>query len=260
MKLIDFITKNTSKRRIFHSYYQRSSSSEFFTGKSHPKLHSRFNFCYSGSGLRPKPPHSIYSSFFRNSYYCSVPSSLKNQKMSLLSWYLSVLNSRPILTKSISAAVIYTAADLTSQTITMPPSGTLDLLRTLRMAGYGLFILGLSQHIWFNFIGRMLPKRDVLTTLKKIVAGQLVFGPYITSFFYTYNAALKGENSTEIAGRLKRDLLPTLLNGLLFWPLCDFFTYKVLPVHLQPLMNSTFAYIWTIYLTYMASLQKTATD
>lgn len=42
-----------------------------------------------------------------------------------------------------------------------------------------------------------------------------------------------GENSTEIAGRLKRDVLPTLLNGLMFWPLCDFFTYKVLPVHLQ---------------------------
>lgn len=74
----------------------------------------------------------------------------------------------------------------------MPPSGNVDFLRTLRMAGYGLFILGVSQHIWFNFIGRVLPKRDVLTTLKKIVAGQLVFGPYTASLFYTYNAALQG--------------------------------------------------------------------
>lgn len=121
MKLIDLITKNTSKCGILHSCYQKSSSSskfsEIFTARSHPKLNSRFNFCYSGSALRPKPPHSVYSSFVRNSYYCSLPSSVKNQKMSVLSWYLSVLNSRPVLTKSVTAAVIYIASDLTSQVI-----------------------------------------------------------------------------------------------------------------------------------------------
>lgn len=44
-----------------------------------------------------------------------------------------------------------------------------------------------------------------------------------------------GESGNEIAARLKRDLIPTLLNGLMFWPLCDFFTYKIIPVHLQVL-------------------------
>lgn len=78
------------------------------------------------------------------------------------------------------------------QTITMPPSGSLDLMRTLRMAGYGLFILGFLQHTWFNFLGRVLPKRDIFTTLKKIVVGQLVFGPLTTSIFFTYNATLQG--------------------------------------------------------------------
>lgn len=144
--------------------------------------------------------------------------------------------------------------------ITMPPSGSLDLVRTSRMAGYGLVILGPSQHLWFNFIAWCLPKRDLITTLKKLVIGQLVFGPFVTSVFYSFNAALQGESASEIAARLKRDVLPTLLNGLMFWPLCDFFTYKIIPVHLQPLMNSSFSYIWTIYLTYMASLQKAVAD
>lgn len=128
MKFIDFITKNTSKSGgIFRSYYQKSSSSskisENFSSISHPKLNShpkpnsRFIFGYSGSGIRQNPQHSIYYSFIRNSCYCSVPSSLKNQKMGVVSWYLSMLNSRPILTKSVSAAVIYIASDLTSQVI-----------------------------------------------------------------------------------------------------------------------------------------------
>ncbi|KAK4387590.1 hypothetical protein Sango_2365600 [Sesamum angolense] len=147
------------------------------------------------------PSHfSSYFSFFHR-FYSSKPS---NPDMGLLSWYLGMLESRPVLTKSISAAVIYAAADITSQLITLEPNGTWDSIRTLRMAGFGLIILG--------------------------------------------------ENGNEIASRLKRDLIPTLLNGLMYWPLCDFFTYKIIPVHLQPLINSSFSYLWTIYLTYMASL------
>jgi len=42
-----------------------------------------------------------------------------------------------------------------------------------------------------------------------------------------------GESGQEIVGRLKRDLLPTLKNGVLYWPICDFVTFKFIPVHLQ---------------------------
>ncbi|KAL0368956.1 UNVERIFIED_CONTAM: protein sym1 [Sesamum calycinum] len=199
------------------------------------------------------PSHfSSYFSFFHR-FYSSKPS---NPDMGLLSWYLGMLESRPVLTKSISAAVIYAAADITSQLITLEPNGTWDSIRTLRMAGFGLIILGPAQHVWFNFVGRLLPKRDLITTFKKLAMGQLFYGPMINGVFFSYNAALQGENGNEIASRLKRDLIPTLLNGLMYWPLCDFFTYKIIPVHLQPLINSSFSYLWTIYLTYMASLGR----
>ncbi|XP_031124428.1 protein Mpv17-like isoform X2 [Ipomoea triloba] len=147
-----------------------------------------------------------------------------------------------------------------SQMITMSPSDSLDNIRVLRMASFGLLILGPVQHAWFNFLGRKLPRRDVATTLKKLVMGQLVLGPCITGTFFSFNASLQGESGKEIAARLNRDLLPTLMSGLLYWPFCDFLTYKVIPVHLQPLVNSSCAYLWTIYLTYMASLKKAVTD
>ncbi|KAH6836126.1 Peroxisomal membrane 22 kDa family protein [Perilla frutescens var. hirtella] len=140
--------------------------------------------------------------------------------------------------------------------MTMKPDDTWDPIRTLRMTGFGFVILGPSQHLWFNFVARTLPKRDLLSTLKKLAMGQVAFAPTINGIFFSYNAAAQGENGNEIAARLKRDLIPTLLNGLMYWPLCDFLTYKVIPVHLQPLMNSSFSFLWTIYLTYMASLEK----
>ena len=78
------------------------------------------------------------------------------------------------------------------QKIMLPPSGSFDPIRTLRMTGYGLLILGPSQHLWFNFVAKVLPKRDVITTLKKIIMGQAIFGPCINSVFFSVNAALQG--------------------------------------------------------------------
>jgi Mpv17 / PMP22 family len=42
-----------------------------------------------------------------------------------------------------------------------------------------------------------------------------------------------GESVPEIIARLKRDLIPTFKNGLIYWPLCDFITFKFVPVRLQ---------------------------
>ncbi|KAE8708417.1 hypothetical protein F3Y22_tig00110342pilonHSYRG00091 [Hibiscus syriacus] len=63
--------------------------------------------------------------------------------------------------------------------------------------------------------------------------GQLVFGPVITVVFFSLNARLQGESGGEIVSRLKRELLPTMLSGVMYWPFCDFITFRFIPVHLQ---------------------------
>ncbi|XP_050212353.1 protein SYM1 [Mercurialis annua] len=192
------------------------------------------------------------------SRHFSTPPS--KSRIGFIEWYLEKLNSRPILTKTITTSLIFAAADFTAQMLSSSSSGSFDLIRTTRMAAYGLLVLGPSQHIWFNLMSKTFPKRDVLSTLKKTFMGQALYGPANASVFFSYNAALQGESGDDIVARLKRDVLPTLRNGLMYWPICDFFTYKFVPVHLQPLVNSTCSYFWTIYLTYMASLQKVETS
>lgn len=60
------------------------------------------------------------------------------------------------------------------------------------MTIYGLLILGPSQHKYFNFLSKILPNRDVATTLKKILMGQALFGPVINTVFFSYIGALQG--------------------------------------------------------------------
>lgn len=57
-------------------------------------------------------PSSFSSSFCSSS---SSSSSASVSKVGLVSWYLGMIKARPILTKSITSALIYTAADLSSQ-------------------------------------------------------------------------------------------------------------------------------------------------
>uniref|UniRef100_A0A0D6QTJ8 Peroxisomal membrane protein MPV17 n=1 Tax=Araucaria cunninghamii TaxID=56994 RepID=A0A0D6QTJ8_ARACU len=182
----------------------------------------------------------------------------------ILRWYLEMVRKHPVLTKSVTASFILTAADITSQVITYAASDGLDASdkleidkqRTLRMTGYGFFLSGPTLHLWFNFMSKILPKTDIISTVKKMVLGQTIYGPVITVVFFSVNAFLQGESGSEILARLKRDLIPTFLSGVMYWPLCDFITYRYVPVHLQPLVSNSFSFIWTVYLTYMASLKK----
>ncbi|KAL8541562.1 hypothetical protein ACS0TY_002722 [Phlomoides rotata] len=194
----------------------------------------------------PKPKHMEFPSPNTISSRFSSTTSSSSQKFRLVRWYLNSLNNRPIATKSITAALIYTVADLTSQT-TVGWMEQYELMRTLRMAGYGFLILGPSLHYWYNFMSRFFPKRDLLSTFKKMALGQTFYGPAMTVVFFSVNAALQGESGSEIVARLKRDLIPTMINGILYWPVCDFVTFKFIPVHLQarlftalpPFMNDT---------------------
>ncbi|CDO97259.1 unnamed protein product [Coffea canephora] len=228
--------------------HSATKPSEHYHQIQHSKPYSRFSHKAKELGL---PAPAIVSS--------ALSTSTTSSKFGLVSWYLGMVKSRPIITKSITCAFIYTAADLSSQTIVRQSSEPYDLVRTLRMAGYGMIILGPSLHFWFNFVSRVLPKRDLITTLQKIILGQAVFGPTMTVIFFSVNAALQGESGPEIVARLKRDLVPTMISGVMYWPVCDFVTFKFIPVHLQPLVSNGFSFLWNIYLTYMASQEKVGT-
>uniref|UniRef100_A0ACD5XSF3 Uncharacterized protein n=1 Tax=Avena sativa TaxID=4498 RepID=A0ACD5XSF3_AVESA len=230
-----------------------SSSAPWSHFRSH--LHSK-----PPSAPHPPPPPPPPSSPALSSRFTPAFSPTTRRSGSIgsvvVAWYLGSIEARPVLTKSITAAAIFTVADITSQMITLRSEESLDLIRTLRMASYGILISGPSLHFWFNFVSKVVPKKDVLSTFKKMFLGQAVYGPIINCVFFSYNAGLQGETIPEIIARLKRDLIPTIKSGLIYWPLCDFITFKFIPVHLQPLLSNSFSFLWTIYITYMAGLKK----
>ena len=96
------------------------------------------------------------------------------------------------LRRGIASYIFSSVLSLPLQMITLPAEESLDLVRTLRMASYGMLFSGPSLHYWFNFISKVVPKKDVVSTFKKMFLGQAVYGPIINCIFFSYNAGLQG--------------------------------------------------------------------
>ncbi|CAA7058651.1 unnamed protein product [Microthlaspi erraticum] len=152
------------------------------------RLQSRPYFRLNQLFGRAKETRISHSSGFCSS---SSTSSSSFASVRFVGWYLGMVKSRPVFTKSVTCSLIYIAADMSSQTISKTSSESYDLVRTARMAGYGLFVLGPTLHYWFNFMSRLFPKRDLITTFKKMAMGQTIYGPTMTVIFFSLNASLR---------------------------------------------------------------------
>ncbi|KAL6013150.1 hypothetical protein ACLOJK_003642 [Asimina triloba] len=104
--------------RIFSSSCSSSSSSRFFS------FHGGISSSHRPTPFSPIPsafltkPH--YAAYFRShplfrKQSVSEFSSSAPSKTGFVAWYLGLLEVRPILTKAVTAGIIYTAADVSSQ-------------------------------------------------------------------------------------------------------------------------------------------------
>lgn len=221
--------RNTNITRLLHkhSITDPIGAPTLLQSQTQSKAYLRFPQVFRKARDYDLSP-SVFSSAFSSSKSSAETTSVS--KLGFVGWYLGMLQHRPILTKSVTAALIYTAADLSSQVgqtviksslfgIFWLPilwigscfnmvsdesndiyqtlakssfSESYDAVRTLRMAGYGMLVLGPSLHFWFNFMSRVFPKRDIFSTLKKMAMGQTLYGPAMTVVFFSLNACLQG--------------------------------------------------------------------
>lgn len=131
----------------------------------------------------------------------------------------------------------------------------IDAARALRMGSFGLLFYGPYQHWWYKLLGQQWPSRSTSHFLTKVehdgatsqagkaashlylpaqarlclqvALNQLVLGPLVLSVVFTWNLLLQKKGS-ELQGKLKRDLVPTMINGMLHLGTFDYrFSFAV---------------------------------
>lgn len=192
--------------------------------------------------------------------------------------YVTQLSLRPILTKSLTAGIIFGLSDMCAQSIehrrqsyhsllddrgvdrsttTTPLSKSSTVLsysRILTSFLVGVLYFGPAAHYWYNWILRIMPSTSLLSTLQKALLGQLIFGPIFTSIFFGAGMLRTGEFTvTSWLMKVRNDLPSVWVSGCGYWPLVDFLSFMIVPAMWIPLFVNFASFIWTIYLSAMAN-------
>eukprot|EP00585_Thalassiosira_rotula_P004782 CAMPEP_0196142624 /NCGR_PEP_ID=MMETSP0910-20130528/11936_1 /TAXON_ID=49265 /ORGANISM="Thalassiosira rotula, Strain GSO102" /LENGTH=381 /DNA_ID=CAMNT_0041403963 /DNA_START=44 /DNA_END=1189 /DNA_ORIENTATION=+ len=189
---------------------------------------------------------------------------------SAAAFYTKQLTSRPIMTKSLTAAIVFGLSDWCAQLIELgeseegadddvasSESGKVVFSRILTSFLVGLLFFGPAANAWYSMIFQVLPSTSLVSTLQKAALGQIFFGPTFTCVFFGAGMIQSGSFSLGAwFTKVREDLPAVWASGLGYWPLVDFISYKVVPVQWIPLFVNFCSFVWTIYLSLVANRGK----
>ena len=143
----------------------------------------------------------------------------------MISRYNEILRTRPLLTKSFTAAVMASLGDAMSQIVLQP--GYFDLERTLRFAGPAFLFGGVAGHYWYAGLCRWFPN----SALTRTVVDQVAFAPAVLAVFFALQGLLENRSPTECKKKVKECLPPALAINYCLWPAAQYFNQRFIPLH-----------------------------
>jgi protein Mpv17 len=172
--------------------------------------------------------------------------------VAFLRWYNARLAARPLLTSSVTTAVLFATGDITAQQL-VEKRGFKghDLTRTGRMALYGGFVFGPVATTWFGFLARNVTLRNRrLETLARVAVDQCVFAPVMIGVFLSSMATMEGVSAQK---RLEKTWWPALKTNWLIWPFVQFVNFTYIPLPHRVLFANIISIGWNCYLSWVNS-------
>ncbi|OAQ98812.1 hypothetical protein LLEC1_01923 [Akanthomyces lecanii] len=183
--------------------------------------------------------------------------------VSLLRWYNGRLAARPLLTQSITTAVLFATGDITAQQL-VDQRGLEkhDFARTGRMALYGgesapvnnvaqKVVFGPAATTWFNFLARRVTFTNKrVETLARVFIDQSVFAPTMIGVFLGSMATMEGASPKE---RLQKTWWPALQTNWMVWPFVQTINFAFLPLQYRVLFANVISIGWNSYLSWVNS-------
>ena len=177
--------------------------------------------------------------------------------------YKARLAARPLLTQSITTAVLFATGDITAQQLVetraradtdskdqLDPKGH-DFVRTGRMAMYGGAVFGPAAATWYNILQRHVvlstPRR---TMLARVAADQGIFAPVFIGVFLGSMAVLEGGSPRE---KLEKQYVNALTANYMLWPAAQMVNFSVVPLEHRVLFVNLVSIGWNSYLSFLNS-------
>lgn len=132
------------------------------------------------------------------------------------------------------------------------PPFALDLPRAARMALFGLLFYGPYQHWWYGQLDKSFPGQSTQAFASKVTLNQVALAPVVLAAVFAWNLVPLGRGA-EWPSKVKRDLLPTMVDGWKFWVPAASVNFWAVPLEGQVAYMSACGLLWTAYLSYSSN-------
>jgi len=171
----------------------------------------------------------------------------------VLALYGHCLESMPVLTKSISAALLIGFGDFVSQKLEHKKS--FDWARLFRVMTFAAFIGAPALHFWYSFLDTSFPEYTASHVLVKTTLDQCVFTPLSILVFFAVLGLGEGLSLEEISKDLKVNFLPTLRTSFIVWPLASFINFCFVHAKFRIIFVGAVSLLWNSYLSFVKHTQ-----
>ncbi|KAI9856108.1 MAG: Protein required for ethanol metabolism [Vezdaea acicularis] len=166
-------------------------------------------------------------------------------------WYQAKLAKRPILTQSVTTAVLFATGDTLAQhAVERIPARNHNYQRTGRMALYGGAVFGPAATLWFRFLQNKirLPNKNA-EIAARVAVDQCVFASTNMFVFLSSMAIMEGTDPKE---KLDKTYFAALKKNWMVWPIVQSVNFKLVPLEHRVLLVNVVSIGWNCYLSYIS--------
>lgn len=177
--------------------------------------------------------------------------------------YKEMLQTTPLLTKSLTSSGVMTVSDFICQKLVLTlaskhgndkRSTPLDVVRMLRVAITGFVWSGPIQHWWFSTLDKFVTiQNPLLRLMVQLLLDAMIFSPLTISGYFSMRSILEGSGLPGAYHKLSTRFVPTLVSSWQFWPVVNAVNFGLVPLPFRVLYGNVLGLFWTGYLTFVNS-------
>ena len=176
--------------------------------------------------------------------------------------YLNALETAPLLTRAVTAGLLFPMADGAAQVLEngkREEKEDVDVARLARFAIFGFFVQAPWNSAFYEILDRLLPPTEdplSIVTVEKLFVDQGLQAPVFTVVIFLVLGLLEGKTLDAIKGQLIDDYVPTIKKNWALWIPASAVNLAFVPPVLRVLYTNVVFFCWCIVLSLIINEEK----
>lgn len=176
---------------------------------------------------------------------------LKRFSRRTLRLYQRQLHLHPLVSRAITAGVIFVIADFLSQLLNTPRNKSLidvfSMQRLLRYSFYGLTLMGPFLYVWYMAMHAYGPEDDLRGSLIKCVFEQVTLEPVCIAMYIVYDGIICRKGARAVKRSIIGCFVPLWVKNAIFWLPANFANYYIGTPDLRVVFANLCSLFWNVY-------------